>query len=273
MNKGYLDFGFVSSVFFSTARIETPGQTAIERNVGTGFILSTTTGYENAHGIFQPYIYLVTNKHVIRGNERLVTIRFHERENRSDKTPKLTSGLVFDIPSPFNQLYTSHPSEDLAAVFLNPLIGQSEREGKFLYLANIPEDNILDTADLSLRPGGNVWFVGYPNGQYDTSHNLPILRRGYIASIPQVDFKGGREFLIDAHVHKGSSGSPVFSEVSGSARLVGVISKLMLKEDRKEISDYEIVIDQAIGVGRVIKSEVLRELILLAVSNSQQLHR
>ena len=45
---------------------------------------------------------------------------------------------------------------------------------------------------------------------YDTKNNTPIIRRGSTATHPNLDFDGVPQYLIDATVFGGSSGSPVF---------------------------------------------------------------
>jgi hypothetical protein len=53
-------------------------------------------------------------------------------------------------------------------------------------------------------------MIGYPNGLWDSVHNMPIFRRGITATHPRLDWNGKPEFLIDAACFPGSSGSPVF---------------------------------------------------------------
>ena len=50
----------------------------------------------------------------------------------------------------------------------------------------------------------------YPIGLWDEKNNLPIVRRGMTATDPVIDYNGRQEFLIDAAVFPGSSGSPVY---------------------------------------------------------------
>lgn len=52
-------------------------------------------------------------------------------------------------------------------------------------------------------------MVGYPNGLWDKTNNLPIFRKGITATHPKYDYNGREEFLIDAACFPGSSGSPV----------------------------------------------------------------
>lgn len=53
-------------------------------------------------------------------------------------------------------------------------------------------------------------IIGYPDGLWDEKNNLPLVRRGITASSIQYDFNGKPDFIIDAAIFGGSSGSPVF---------------------------------------------------------------
>src|SRR5687767_4257067 len=55
----------------------------------------------------------------------------------------------------------------------------------------------------------SITMVGYPNGLWDQANNLPIFRRGVLATDYKRDWNGRKEFLIDAACFPGSSGSPV----------------------------------------------------------------
>jgi hypothetical protein len=61
-----------------------------------------------------------------------------------------------------------------------------------------------------LTPLEDTLIVGYPNAISDTTNNIPVFRRGITATPAYLDFKGRKEFLIDASIFPGSSGSPVF---------------------------------------------------------------
>jgi hypothetical protein len=122
-----------------------------------------------------------------------------------------------------------------------------------------------------LLPNTNVCFVGYPEGRYDTKNNLPMLRRGVIASIPKVDFEGRKQFLIDAHVYPGSSGSPVFSVgnvFDGKVSFLGVLNAVMIRNAKLIAMPANLAagVQQAIGLGFVMKPVLVRELIDDAVT-------
>ncbi len=51
-------------------------------------------------------------------------------------------------------------------------------------------------------------MIRYLNGLWDTTNNVPIVRRGITASAPYLDHQGRQEFVIDAACFPGSSGLP-----------------------------------------------------------------
>lgn len=55
----------------------------------------------------------------------------------------------------------------------------------------------------------DVVVIGYPDGVWDSYNNLPVLRQGVTATHPKIDFEQKPEFLIDAAIYTGSSGSPI----------------------------------------------------------------
>lgn len=80
-----------------------------------------------------------------------------------------------------------------------------------LFFKAIPRKAIPEQDEInSLNAMEEVIFVGYPNGMWDSIHNLPILRKGITASPLQINFENRPQFLIDASVFGGSSGSPLF---------------------------------------------------------------
>ena len=52
-------------------------------------------------------------------------------------------------------------------------------------------------------------MAGYPEGHYDETNNLPLVRQGSMASFYGFRFKGRSYFEVDARLHRGTSGSPV----------------------------------------------------------------
>jgi hypothetical protein len=151
-----------------------------------------------------------------------------------------------------------------------------EQGGQVAYLRPISLDDfatpeVFERLDVSAP----VNFVGFPDGKFDRKHFLPIMRRGHVATSPELDFDGERIFLIDASVFPGSSGSPVFTAgdrlIGGTPPLkfLGLISAVFYQptDGRFEQRSVEVthvhvpVVDQMIDLGVVFKARCVRETI------------
>lgn len=112
-----------------------------------------------------------------------------------------------------------------------------------------------------------VIFIGYPYGIWDTKNLLPIVRKGITATSIGLDFQGENQFLIDASVFPGSSGSPVFIYDKGfytkkdgytipKNRLlfVGILSRVFYKKNK---DDIEIISEPTIDTQESISKEFL----------------
>lgn len=125
----------------------------------------------------------------------------------------------------------------------------------------VQSEIIFDETKDKLETGSDCWFVGYPDGKFDITNNLPILRRACIASIPRTDFNGKPQILIDGEVFRGSSGSPVFSKIDGNFRLIGILSEAWTRSGYVEIDEKRGKYEESLGLGLVIKSSQILELI------------
>jgi hypothetical protein len=151
-----------------------------------------------------------------------------------------------------------------------------EKDGRSAHLRPVTLDDVADPAVFqNLDVSAPVLFVGFPNGMFDEKHYLPIVRRGHIATSPDLDFNGEPIFLIDASVFPGSSGSPVFTVgdnlIGGtpSLKFLGIISAVYTQATDGRISWQPApvtqvpvpVIDQMIDLGVVFKARCVRETI------------
>ena len=183
---------------FATIRIEVIDCAGKEIGIGTGFLLQRLLEENKSK------IYLVSNKHVLHAGNGFI-LNFITKENGNPIFNKLTkikqteiSERIIDHPNPF---------VDIAAIDLTELfVRLSDHfyyrviDMNMLATFNEPEINITET----------VSFVGFPDGRFDQANNLPLIRTGIISSHPQFDYNGLPQFVIDAQVFPGSSGSPVF---------------------------------------------------------------
>lgn len=71
----------------------------------------------------------------------------------------------------------------------------------------LSEKNFL--GDVKMSTFAEVIIAGYPLGFHDIKNNLPVYRKGTIASTYGIGFNQEPCFLIDANLHPGTSGSPV----------------------------------------------------------------
>ena len=131
----------------------------------------------------------------------------------NNQEPSLEKGFYLTIPD-WQCLWFYHPNSeiDIAICPFLPIIQRVKEDFKQnLFFKAIPRKAIPEQDEInSLNAMEEVIFVGYPNGMWDSIHNLPILRKGITASPLQINFENRPQFLIDASVFGGSSGSPLF---------------------------------------------------------------
>lgn len=169
----------------------------------------------------------------------------------SEQLPALGKGFRLVVQD-WQKVWFGHPSPvvDIAVCPLAPLEAHiREQYGITLfhrYVSNgmIPSEEQIKELD-AIEP---ITFIGYPNGIWDRKNFLPVARRGTTASPIEVDFEDTPQFVIDASVFGGSSGSPVFILNQGTfstkrgalavgSRLlfVGVIAAVFFRKSMNEI--------------------------------------
>nr|WP_319396656.1 serine protease [uncultured Desulfobacter sp.] len=243
------------TLLFSTVRIEVENSSMPGASVGTGFIVSIPVpGIEG-----KSYLFLVSNKHVFIDPGHQISLIFTKKRD-GEVDPSL--GELSKISQfNFSKGYVEHPDSkiDLACVNLSSF-GEPELN---LYFRHYPHDQLGPDGPLPISVGQEVFFIGYPENRFDVVHNLPLLRKGCIASAPNIDFNGEKQFLIDAHVFQGSSGSPVLAAVNGEYKIIGVISQTMIKNSMVQAIPVGTApgVQQFIGLGITLKVNLVHELL------------
>ena len=195
-------------LLFCTALIRTviPGG----KSTGTGFVYNVTTSDPDK---LVPV--LVTNKHVIEG---AITGQIGFIKNINGR-PSAADYVELNFGQGFAAMWFHHPDPDVdvAVMPLGPAHNQLISSGFRPYYIGLAEE-LFPTAEVvgDLDAIEEVTFIGYPNGLVDSVNHTPIFRRGITATPIEQDWNGKPQFLIDASVFPGSSGSPVFILDRGS---------------------------------------------------------
>ncbi|MBU0478030.1 serine protease [bacterium] len=263
-------------LFFITVRIETEcidKDGKIVNDVGTGFIVSYK--WSDKEGLF-----LVTNKHVVK-NAQKAKFFFIQSDG---KCPILGKAYNIKLDN-IQKMWYGHPNDkiDVTVMPLAVIISETQKRNWKIFFRTVSKD-LLPTSEQEndLDAIEEVVFVGYPSGIYDSVNFLPVIRRGMTATPVKINYSGLPQFLIDAAVFPGSSGSPVFIFNKGSysprkgglvvgSRLIflGLISETYL---RKEEGKWDFVdiptrltpvvkTQQMVDLGIVIKAATVFETI------------
>ena len=197
-----MNLSTMEKLCFSTVRIET-NNSAGNSCSGTGFFFNLTID-----GKIVPLI--VTNKHVVRGMSKG---RFILTERGKDNIPMYKQHFPISIDDGFEKYWIMHPDPliDICAMPINPIIEMAHKQFNKSFFF-IPFDNSLIPSKEQLGEidiAEDIIMIGYPNGLWDSINNMPIVRRGIMATNITLDHNGKREFVIDAACFPGSSGSPV----------------------------------------------------------------
>jgi len=175
---------------------------------GTGFYFT----FKFAEDKFVPVI--VTNRHVFQNAEHC-----EFKYTLADDNGKSTNVHEGFAITDFATTWIGHPDDsvDLAILPIQQFLEVLRVLGKRPLYTTLTDD-IIATEEMmaSLDAIEDITMIGYPNSLIDDVNNLPITRRGITATACARHFRGKQEFLIDAAVYPGSSGSPVFIYNQGS---------------------------------------------------------
>ena len=171
---------------FSTTRIETEDEKGCIFS-GTGFFFNLKV----KDGIVP---LLVTNKHVVKGMKKGV-FRFTTADENAN--PKCTEHFIITYENSFEKMWIFHPKNDvdLCVLPILPLINDAKSKGKNLFYRCLDND-LIPTADnlSSVDAVEEIIMIGYPNGLWDSTNNMPIVRRGITATNISFDYNGKKEY-------------------------------------------------------------------------------
>lgn len=152
---------------------------------------------------------LITNKHVMEDAESCEIV-FHLKN--SDGTLNEKENITVTIDNLENKIL-NHPDEncDICALFLSADLSDLLNKEIHVFYRQIPIEFIPTSEQINqIRTVEDILMVGYPNGLWDETNNLPLIRRGITSTHYKFNFNNNPWFVIDAACYNGSSGSPVF---------------------------------------------------------------
>jgi S1-C subfamily serine protease len=146
---------------------------------------------------------LVTAAHVlkkIQSDNAILYLRKKEIDTYSSKIP-----YSIRIRSDGKPLWKEHPNADIAVMYVNL---RSDMDISLVSINFLAMDEELKK--IEIRPGDELFVLGFPVGCEANDAGFPILRSANIASYPILPTKITKTMLIDFEVFTGNSGGPVF---------------------------------------------------------------
>lgn len=184
---------------YNTIRIET------DKAVGTGFFFNFKVEKDSTKYI--PVI--ITNKHVVNGATRIF-LYFRKSING---IPENGNAIIYEIPnSPRTVIQHPSPNTDLVVIPIGQILQQIQKDNILVYTIAFSENEIPtnEFQKNEFKTFEEIFMIGYPNGLWDKTNNMPIVRKGITATPSYLDYNGKNEFLIDIAAFGCSSGSPIF---------------------------------------------------------------
>jgi hypothetical protein len=174
-------------------------------------------------------VFLITNWHVVTGVHAFSGQ--HLDNGRCPSSLRVHYNHVVELPNDQLQILPHSITVPLFHDFHNPLwfehrfrsahyidviaLDISSSLGEHIAAVRCVNDFVYD--DLVEFVGADILVIGYPLGS--GGGNLPIYKRGSIATEPQFSWKDRPAFLVDCRTSGGMSGSPVIRMVFGPAAL------------------------------------------------------
>lgn len=245
----------------STALMRSTYKLEGKDSLGTAFVLGDPiTGRTNVYR----YV-MMTAAHVLDAAQGDTAI-LHLRVKKGDDYSRLPHRI--QIRDHGTNTWTAHPAADVAAMYVYVPTQ--------LDITLLPTDQIFADDEFiihnEIRPGEQLFALGYPFGAEANESGFPILRSGAIASYPLVPANKVRTFLFDFEVYRGNSGGPVFiyatnrtiggkTPMVGFCRIMGLVSQEKLITEQVQSLYEDQKKKHPLSVGVVVHASFVRETI------------
>lgn len=172
-------------------------------SVGTGFYFA----FKKDRNSWDKLV-IVTNKHVIKDS---ISLTIYLTPLDDNKNPNYSANFSKTINIKESD-WIMHPEEqiDLCILPFDKFYDRLVLEVGDFYFFAYNKEYLADKDKLeNLNAIETITMIGYPNGIWDKSNNIPVIRQGITASHPKLNYNNKPEILIDCACFGGSSGSPV----------------------------------------------------------------
>ena len=220
------------------------------RTVGTGFLISETAPDGT------PRTVLVTANHVLAkmpGAEARIGYRISNSDGSWSYSPQSVRIRAADG----QQLWTQHPSRDVAAISITAPEPFAKAAIPLNWLA---EDQTFQSNQIGA--GDEMMALGFPRGLAANQAGFPILRSGRVASFPVAPAKAFPTFLLDFTVFPGNSGGPVFMS-QAARRRVGSSDPQEVQFIAGLLTQQVELNNERLEIGIVTHAKFIRETIAL----------
>lgn len=262
---------FEERLLFTTVRIESLDEALNPVSTGTGFMIKKKLK-DNGHKA-----YIISNKHVLSASSQFNIGFIKKKKNSNEPEMGEIKSYRFQYLNSFVEL---HPEKDVDIGIID-ITGFIEKEKDDIYCQMLDYSMLATCEEDFLHVAQSTIFIGYPDGRYDTSTNLPLVRSAIIASHPYLDYDSRKIFIIDGQVFPGSSGSPVlinpFKErwISGYMPMdeppilvLGIVAQTMIRNNKLQVLDTKQIdnaqVQEVLGLGIVFKSTSIKEVLDIA---------
>ena len=244
----------------------------------TGFLYGRPGDVDPSDGERWYQAFLVTNRHVVEGTDRLVA-----RLNG----PPGSAPEEFDLPplaGANGATWTLHPRDaDVAVITVSaPFLSDHNLQ----FRAFLGDENTISrsgASELGVGEGTGVFILGFPMGLVDADRNFVVVRKGILARVQDWLQERANEFLVDALVFPGNSGGPIVTEPEAAAitdtkplrasLLIGMVSSYIPYDDiavSPQTGRPRVVFQENSGLVRVVPVDAIDETIEHAMSRKAE---
>jgi hypothetical protein len=218
---------------------------------------STATGFlvrDDAPDAPSTNVVLVTANHVFakaKGEHVLLVCRV---KNEKGAWQRLDHKVM--IRDGTNALWTSHPSQDIAAIRCS-LPPQAVFDA-------LPAEAVASEAKASavgLSIGDTLVYCSYPHRIEANAASFPLLRTGVVSGYPLFPVAEHPKIFFTAPTFSGDSGAPVAIRQPGSGTplVIGLVATRTQHNDRLKSEDHDLTFKRDISLGSFVHAAYILE--------------